>query len=64
MSVGMTLYEEQILRSFLEARPVYLRAFFDEVDRAYGSFGAYVSGGLRLTPAQCENLRAMVGEPR
>ncbi len=64
MSVGMTAYEEQILRSFLEARPTYLQAFFDEVDRVYGSFRAYVGQGLRLTPAQCEGLRAMVGEPR
>ena len=64
MSAGMTPYEEQILRSFLEARPAYLHAFFDEVDRVYGSFAAYVSDGLRLTPVQCESLRALVGEPR
>ena len=52
------------LRSFLEARPAYLHAFFDEVDRVYGSFSAYVSDGLRLTPVQCASLRALVGEPR
>ena len=64
MSVGMTPHEEQILRSFLEARPAYLRAFFDEVEHVYGGFDAYVREGLRLTAAQCESLRVLVGEPR
>lgn len=64
MSVGMTPYEEQILLSFLEARPSYLRAFFDEIDAAYGSFERYVAQGLRLTPTQCDCLRMLVGEPR
>lgn len=64
MSVGMSAYEEQILRSFLEARPVYLQAFFDEVDCVYGSFASYVANGLRLTGAQCESLRVLMGDPR
>lgn len=64
MGVGMTPYELQILRSFLEARPAYLRAFFSEIDEVYGSFDQYVNEGLRLTPAQCESLRLLVGDPR
>ena len=59
-----TSYEEQILLSFLEARPSYLQAFFDEIDAAYGSFERYVAQGLRLTPTQCDCLRMLVGEPR
>lgn len=64
MGAGMTGYEQEILRSFLEARPTYLRAFFDEIDAVYGSFDHYVKKGLRLTPAQCESLRGLVGDPR
>lgn len=64
MSVGMTADERAILLSFLEARPSYLQAFFDEIDSVYGSFDHYVSEGLRLTMAQREHLRVMVGEPR
>ena len=64
MGVGMTAYEREILRSFLEARPSYLTAFFDEIDTVYGSFERYVGEGLRLMPLQCECLRAMVGDPR
>ena len=33
---GMTDHERAILLSFLEARPAYLRAYFDEIDRLYG----------------------------
>lgn len=61
MGAGMTADERAIFASFLEARPVYLRAFFDEIDAAYGSFDAYVARGLRLTPEQCARLRAMAG---
>lgn len=46
---GMTDGERAILRSFLEARPSYLQAFFDEVDGVYGSFDRYVGESLRLT---------------
>ena len=37
---GMTDHERAILLSFLEARPAYLRAYFDEIDRLYGSFAS------------------------
>lgn len=54
---GMTDYEYQILRSFLEARPSYLAAFFDEVAQRYGSLERYLVEGVRLTVAQFEQLR-------
>lgn len=57
---GMTAEERRILRSFLEARPSYLDAFFGELDRAFGGFDRYVSQGLGLAPAQLERLRALV----
>ena len=60
LSAGMTADEHAVLMSFLEARPAYLDAFFDEAARRYGSFEAYVSQGLRLTPEQCTRLREML----
>ena len=57
---GMTDHERAILMSFLEARPAYLRAYFDEIDRLYGSFAAYLREGLHLTPETIESLRALV----
>lgn len=57
---GMDDGERAILLSFLEARPAYLHAFFDEVDDAFGSFERYVSDGLRLAPAQRDRLAAML----
>lgn len=56
LSRGMTGWEEAILRSFLEARPAYLQAFFDEAESAYGTFERYVRDGLRLAPAHVERL--------
>ena len=46
----MTDHERAILMSFLEARPAYLRAYFGEIDRLYGSFDTYLREGLHLTP--------------
>ena len=57
---GMSSDERAVLLSFLEARPAYLRAFFDEVDQRHGGFGTYVRDALRLTPAQVESLRALL----
>ena len=57
----MTAEEHAILMSFLEARASYLEAFFDEADKRYGSFEAYVRHGLRLTPEQCKRLQEMLG---
>lgn len=57
---GMTDSEYAILRSFLEARPAYLQAFFDEVNAAFGSFEHYVTNGLRLAPLQRARLATML----
>lgn len=44
------------LAPFLEVRPDYLQAAFDELDRTYGSFDAYLSEGLGLTTVEVEAL--------
>ncbi len=59
LSAGMTEHELAILMSFLEARPAYLHAFFDEIERQYGSFQAYLTNGVRLNPIQQLKLRAL-----
>lgn len=60
LAVGMTARERAILRSFLEARPAYLRAYFEEIDARFGSFASYAREGLHLEPAQVERLAALV----
>lgn len=60
MGVGMTGYELEILQSFFDVRPAYLQTFFEEIDLRYGSFAHYVEAGLRLSPAECDRLAAMV----
>lgn len=57
---GMTDSEYATLRSFLEARPAYLHAFYDEVNETFGSFTRYLTEGLRLVPAQRDRLRALL----
>lgn len=61
LDAGMTDHERACLMSFLEARPAYLRAYFDEIDRTCGSFSAYLRDGLRLTPDALERLKVLVG---
>ena len=61
LSHGMTPHEHAILMSFLEARPSYLKAFFDEAETQYGSFTNFVAKGLRLTPEQIDVLKFLVG---
>lgn len=61
LDVGMTDREHAILMSFLEARPAYLRAYFDEIDRLYGSFETYMATGLHLTGEAVARLKALVG---
>lgn len=61
LDAGMTDYERACLLSFLEARPAYLRAYFDEIDRLYGSFSAYLRDGLHLTPDALAHLKVLVG---
>ncbi len=60
LSPGMTAHERACLMSFLEARPAYLNAYFDEIDRLYGSFIAYSQKGLHLTAEAIEQLKALV----
>lgn len=45
---GMNSKERAILMSFLEVRPAYLEAFFNEIDLLYGSFERYIMQGLKL----------------
>lgn len=60
LGAGMTDRERAILLSFLEARPAYLRAYFDEIDHLYGNFPTYAREGLHLTSEAAESLRALV----
>lgn len=59
LSPGMTSHEHEILMSFLEARPEYLREFFREISLRFGSFNAYLTNALGLTPNQIEILKIM-----
>lgn len=56
LGVGMTQDERKILRSFIEARPSYLDAFFKEALSTFGSFDVYVENGLHLSRGQREAL--------
>ena len=60
LGAGMTAGEHAILMSFLEARPSYLQAFFDEAEAQFGGWEGYLSRGLRLTPAHLATLRALM----
>ena len=53
------------MENVLTVRPEYLQAAFDEVEKKYGSFDAYVRDGLRLTDADVAALRAryLIGAP-
>ena len=62
LSQGMSDDERAVLASFLEARPTYLRAFFDEVEGCVGGFPAYVRDALRLTPVGMHDFRASFRE--
>ncbi|CAN7492687.1 tyrosine-protein phosphatase [Phenylobacterium sp. LjRoot219] len=46
------------LESLLTVRRAYLQAGFDQVEKEYGSFDAYLHEGLGLTDAELEALRA------
>ena len=59
LSAGMNAHELAILMSFLEARPAYLAAFFDEINQQYGSFDTYLTHGVRLNPIQQLKLRVL-----
>lgn len=59
----MTDHERAILMSFLEARPAYLRAYFDEIDRLYGSFAATCARGC-ISPTRRSRASAPGGLER
>jgi protein-tyrosine phosphatase len=46
-----------VLAPLLEVRPDYLTAAFDAMRERFGSFDAYLSDGLGLTPLRAEALR-------
>lgn len=49
-----------VLAPLLEVRPEYLAAAFDALHEAFGSFDAYLSDGLGLTPLRVERLRGVL----
>ncbi|MGG6310163.1 tyrosine-protein phosphatase [Paenibacillus macerans] len=48
---------EEVRSGMLEARPSYLQAAFDEIDRKYGDFEAYWTSGLGLGLEELRRLR-------
>jgi protein-tyrosine phosphatase len=50
--------DEHAVRPLFDARAEYLEAAYEEVDRVYGGFEAYLREGLRLDPATLAALRA------
>jgi protein-tyrosine phosphatase len=46
-----------LLRPVLEQSPTYLRAAFEEADRSYGSFSAFLASGLDVTQVMLDQLR-------
>lgn len=57
---NMTDQEKSILMSFLEARPAYLEAFFNEINSLYGTFYRYVREGLRLDAKRVERINRLL----
>ncbi|HZR49458.1 MAG TPA: tyrosine-protein phosphatase [Streptosporangiaceae bacterium] len=54
--------DPELLRPILEQSPTYLAAAFEEAERRYGSFGAYVTHGLGVgRPELSELRREMLG---
>jgi len=55
--------DPELLRPLLEQRPTYLAAAFEEAERRYGSFGAFVTHGLQVGKSALSELRhAMLGD--
>lgn len=55
--------DPELLRPILEQSPTYLSAAFEEAERRYGSFGAYVTHGLQVGKPVLDELRhAMLGD--
>ncbi len=55
--------DPELLRPILEQSVTYLGAAFEEADRRYGSFGAFLGCGLDVSDAMlCELRRGLLGE--
>lgn len=48
-----------VVRGFMDARPEYLSAALDAIDREYGSFDAYLRNGLGVTGQEIERLKSV-----
>jgi protein-tyrosine phosphatase len=49
--------DQELLRPILEQSPTYLSAAFDEAERQYGSFAAFVAHGLETSESALRELR-------
>jgi protein-tyrosine phosphatase len=55
--------DPELLRPILEQSATYLGAAFEEADRRYGTFGAFLTRGLDVGDAMvCELRRALLGD--
>jgi protein-tyrosine phosphatase len=54
------LVDPALVKPLLLQEPGYLTAAFDEVDAKFGSFGAFLAGGLDFTGADLERLRSIL----
>jgi protein-tyrosine phosphatase len=55
--------DPELLRPIMEQSATYLGAAFEEADRRYGSFGAFLACGLEVGEAMLEELRrGLLGE--
>jgi protein-tyrosine phosphatase len=55
--------DPELLRPIMEQSASYLGAAFEEADRRYGSFGAFLACGLEVGEAMLEELRrGLLGE--
>jgi len=50
--------DQELIRPVLEQSPTYLSAAFDEAERRYGSFAAFVTHGLDASESALRELRA------
>ncbi|MFE9043177.1 tyrosine-protein phosphatase [Streptomyces sp. NPDC007818] len=46
-----------VYKPLLDVRPAYLNASFDQVERDFGSFRAYLRDGVDLTPRELKSLK-------
>ena len=56
-SIGLGKVDPSALRVLMGTAPENLDASFAAIDAKYGSFAAYITDGLHLTPAQIQSLR-------